>query len=139
MSVNSINLQVSYIKAIDSYLIVSFLFVFGVLLEYIAVLMHSQHNVKKKMKGKKIKSRAHLDIDGYAANITYRPSSVVSSPSPSRTSISRLSCNDHMPIHTSRIHLAPPVPGHGQHPHRRSVRYFSDLIFSAFSLNYKVK
>ncbi|XP_031562308.1 gamma-aminobutyric acid receptor subunit beta-1-like [Actinia tenebrosa] len=109
--------KVSYIKAIDCYLIVSFLFVFGVLLEYIAVLMHSQHNAKKKMKGKKIKSRAHLDIDGFAANITYRPSSLASSPS--RTSMSRLSYNDPTPIHTSRIHLAPPGPG--QHPHRRSA------------------
>ena len=38
----------SYVKALDMYFIVSFLFVFGAMLEYVAVMMHSDIQQKRQ-------------------------------------------------------------------------------------------
>ncbi|XP_031562315.1 glycine receptor subunit alphaZ1-like [Actinia tenebrosa] len=45
--------KVSYIKALDLYLIVSLFFVFGAVLEYIAVLLHHDYGFQSKVKNDK--------------------------------------------------------------------------------------
>ena len=64
-------LQVSYIKAVDSYLIVSFIFVFGVLLEYVAVLMHSRHKKGKAgtLKDSRNESPSRYDLESSSSFI----------------------------------------------------------------------
>ncbi|KAJ7391668.1 hypothetical protein OS493_017365 [Desmophyllum pertusum] len=81
--------KVSYIKAIDSYLIVSFIFVFGVLLEYVAVLMHSERQ-RMKARKKSLKSKdyslAEMEIEAFnATNTSVLPRSRSSHSLPPRS------------------------------------------------------
>ena len=46
---SKIVLQVSYVKALDMYFIISFLFVFGAMLEYVAVMVHGQTKKGKQL------------------------------------------------------------------------------------------
>ncbi|XP_020903215.1 glycine receptor subunit alpha-1 isoform X2 [Exaiptasia diaphana] len=57
--------KVSYIKAIDLFFIVSFMFVFGAVLEYIAVILHSSM-LEKQTERKKEKEKQE---DGYDNNV----------------------------------------------------------------------
>lgn len=66
-------MQVSYIKAIDSYLIVSFVFVFGVMLEYIAVLMHNQGKSNRNNKKRKDKKFCLAEMEVENALNSYPP------------------------------------------------------------------